>query len=222
MICATRAEDVSSNPDRKKGPSPARAVPTLPCLYYTHEKNRRQLTNLTALHFLSNFRDVTYTRFMYFTTAKQTDFSVVVKSRGKLPNPWKWEIYRAGRSSAVAQSSEFFAIRETKGVGCRFLIIAESLIYHQSVTLVRGRMTIFMTRTLQFWVEVEYECLREEKSDHPKAQLLSEILRRYKEAGDAMRYLDRKGRVSWKASPRMLARLADAEREVEDDWADHD
>jgi hypothetical protein len=45
---------------------------------------------------------------MYFTKTKQTDYSVVIKSRGKLPNP-KWEIYRAGRSSAVAQSSEFFA-----------------------------------------------------------------------------------------------------------------
>jgi hypothetical protein len=37
-----------------------------------------------------------------------TDFSVVVKSRGKPPNPWKWEIYRAGRLSAVEQSSVFF------------------------------------------------------------------------------------------------------------------
>jgi hypothetical protein len=46
---------------------------------------------------------------MYFVKAEQTDFSVVIKSRGKLPTPWKWEIYRAGRSSAVAQSSEFFA-----------------------------------------------------------------------------------------------------------------
>jgi hypothetical protein len=39
---------------------------------------------------------------------KRIDFSVVVKSRGKLPNPWRWEIYRAGRSTAVAQSSLFF------------------------------------------------------------------------------------------------------------------
>jgi hypothetical protein len=37
-----------------------------------------------------------------------TDFSVVVKSRGKPPNPWRWEIYRAGRSNAVEQSAVFF------------------------------------------------------------------------------------------------------------------
>ena len=43
-----------------------------------------------------------------FTQNERTDFSVVVKSRRKPPNRWRWEIYRAGRSSAIAQSSEFF------------------------------------------------------------------------------------------------------------------
>jgi hypothetical protein len=32
------------------------------------------------------------------------DFSVVVKNRAKPPKPWKWEIYRAGRSSPIQQS----------------------------------------------------------------------------------------------------------------------
>jgi hypothetical protein len=36
------------------------------------------------------------------------DFSVVVKSRGRPPNPWRWEIYRAGRNSAIKQSEVFF------------------------------------------------------------------------------------------------------------------
>jgi hypothetical protein len=44
-----------------------------------------------------------------YTQDKRTDFSVVIKSRGKPPNPWRWEIYRVGRSTAVAQSSELFA-----------------------------------------------------------------------------------------------------------------
>jgi hypothetical protein len=35
-----------------------------------------------------------------------------------------------------------------------------------------------------------------------------------------MRYLTADGRVAWKATPRMLVRLADAEREAEDDLAD--
>jgi hypothetical protein len=39
---------------------------------------------------------------------EREDFSVVVKSRGQPPEPWRWEIYRAGRSSAVEQSATFF------------------------------------------------------------------------------------------------------------------
>jgi hypothetical protein len=35
-----------------------------------------------------------------------------------------------------------------------------------------------------------------------------------------MRYLNAKGKIAWKASPWMLSRLADAEREVEDDMED--
>ena len=48
-------------------------------------------------------------RCMYFVQDKQTDFSVVIKIRGKLPSPWRWEIYRAGHSKAVARSPEFFS-----------------------------------------------------------------------------------------------------------------
>jgi hypothetical protein len=37
------------------------------------------------------------------------DFAVVVKNRDRPPNPWRWEIFRAGRNSAVKQSSECFS-----------------------------------------------------------------------------------------------------------------
>jgi hypothetical protein len=36
------------------------------------------------------------------------DYSVVVKLRGPQPNPWRWEIYRAGRSGPVQSSPVFF------------------------------------------------------------------------------------------------------------------
>jgi hypothetical protein len=39
---------------------------------------------------------------------ERTDYSVVVKNRGNPPDPWRWEIYRAGRSSAIKQSSVYF------------------------------------------------------------------------------------------------------------------
>jgi hypothetical protein len=60
---------------------------------------------------------------MYFAQRKQTDFSVVIKSRGKPPNPWRWEIYRAGRSSAIAQSVELFTtVSAAKKAGERALV----------------------------------------------------------------------------------------------------
>jgi hypothetical protein len=38
----------------------------------------------------------------------RTDYSVVVKNRAPPPSSWKWEIYRAGRSSPIKQSSIYF------------------------------------------------------------------------------------------------------------------
>jgi hypothetical protein len=38
----------------------------------------------------------------------QTDYSFVVKRRALPPKPWRWEIYRAGRGSAIEQSATFF------------------------------------------------------------------------------------------------------------------
>jgi hypothetical protein len=40
---------------------------------------------------------------------ERPDFSVVVKNRGRLPAPWKWEIYRSGRNSPVKRSAEYFS-----------------------------------------------------------------------------------------------------------------
>jgi hypothetical protein len=35
-------------------------------------------------------------------------YSVVVKHRARPPKPWRWEIYRAGRTSPIKQSSVYF------------------------------------------------------------------------------------------------------------------
>jgi hypothetical protein len=43
----------------------------------------------------------------------RTDYSVVVKNRGRLPNPWTWEIYRAGRSISIKKSPVNFATMAT-------------------------------------------------------------------------------------------------------------
>jgi hypothetical protein len=38
----------------------------------------------------------------------ESDYSVVVKRRAAPPKSWRWEIYRAGRGSAVQQSAIYF------------------------------------------------------------------------------------------------------------------
>jgi hypothetical protein len=37
-----------------------------------------------------------------------SDYSAVVKNKESPPNAWRWEIYRAGRSSPIGQSPIFF------------------------------------------------------------------------------------------------------------------
>jgi len=34
-----------------------------------------------------------------------TDYSFVVKRRGSPPTPWRWEIYRAGKSDPIKRSA---------------------------------------------------------------------------------------------------------------------
>jgi hypothetical protein len=81
-------------------------------------------------------------------------------------------------------------------------------------------MKFRMEKTLRFWVDCSYEDKKHENANLPRAKLIAEILREYERHGDAMRYLNAKGQLSWKATPWMLSRLADAQREVEDDLAD--
>jgi hypothetical protein len=101
-------------------------------------------------------------------------------------------------------------------------IIAEILILIERNAPNAGNsaMKIQMDRTLRFWVDVAYENI---KSDHPKLtkrQLIAEILHQYQERGDAMRCLNKQGRIVWKASPRFLSMLSDAERDARDDLAE--
>jgi predicted transcriptional regulator len=81
-------------------------------------------------------------------------------------------------------------------------------------------MKFRMDATLRFWVDCSYEDKKCENANRMRAELIAEILREYERYGDAMRHLNAKGQIAWKASPLMLQRLADAEREVQDDLAD--
>jgi hypothetical protein len=78
-------------------------------------------------------------------------------------------------------------------------------------------MKFRMTKNLRFWVDVEFERIKNHASGRPRTELLPQILRKFEEASDAMRYLNKKGEIAWKATPGMLSRLADAEQEAIDD-----
>ena len=43
-----------------------------------------------------------------FIDFEPDDYSMVVKNRAKPPKPWRWEIYRAGRDTAIDQSPVSF------------------------------------------------------------------------------------------------------------------
>jgi hypothetical protein len=81
-------------------------------------------------------------------------------------------------------------------------------------------MKFRMSRILRFWVHVEYERMKKHVSGLTRTELLVDILGNFEEAGDAMRYLTKKGEIAWKATPRMLSRVADAEQEAIDDVED--
>jgi hypothetical protein len=81
-------------------------------------------------------------------------------------------------------------------------------------------MKFHMTKILQFWVDVEYERIKNNGPDRSRTELVAQILWKFEEAGEAMRYLNTKGKIAWKATPGLLSRLADAEQEAIDDMED--
>jgi hypothetical protein len=70
-------------------------------------------------------------------------------------------------------------------------------------------------------VHCEFDRRQDEHADRTESQLLAQILCEFEEAGYAMRYLNSKGQVAWKATPRLLTRLADAEQEARADAEHH-
>ncbi len=78
-------------------------------------------------------------------------------------------------------------------------------------------MKFRVSKVLRFWVDCEYHRIKKHVPGCPRTELIAQILREFEEAGDAMRYLNTKGEIAWKATPGMLSRLADAEQEARDD-----
>jgi hypothetical protein len=81
-------------------------------------------------------------------------------------------------------------------------------------------MRFRMDEPLRFWVDVAYEHIKSDHANLTKRQLVAQILREYEQRGDALRCLDKQGKIAWKPSPRFLSMLADAERDARDDLAE--
>jgi hypothetical protein len=81
-------------------------------------------------------------------------------------------------------------------------------------------MKIRMDKTLKFWVHAACDHIKQEYQNLTKRQLVIQILREYEKGGEALRCLDKRGKIVWKASPRFLRMLSDAERDAHDDLAD--
>jgi hypothetical protein len=77
-----------------------------------------------------------------------------------------------------------------------------------------------MDKTLRFWTDVAAEHIKSSNAKLSRRQLVTHILLEYERRGDAMRCLDRHGQIIWKASPRFLSMLSDAERDALDDLND--
>jgi hypothetical protein len=80
-----------------------------------------------------------------------------------------------------------------------------------------GKVRVQISNTLKFWVDVACEQRKTRTPSKSKHALIAQVLLEFEEAGDAMRYLDRKGRIYWKATESMASRLADAERDAKDE-----
>jgi hypothetical protein len=118
----------------------------------------------------------------------------------------------------------FFAVWATKLAIVRTLISFKStaatkclsghLLNYPTDNLETLAMPFRMSKTLRFWVEVECD---EQDLTRADDREVAAILRGFEQGGNAMRSLNRKGRVIWKATPEFLDRLADAEKEADDE-----
>jgi hypothetical protein len=80
-------------------------------------------------------------------------------------------------------------------------------------------MPFRISRTLRF--EVEVACDRQDLR-HADDNEVAAILRSFEQCGNAMRSLNRRGQVVWRATPQLMQELAAAEREVEAEWKNED
>jgi hypothetical protein len=85
-------------------------------------------------------------------------------------------------------------------------------------------MKFLMDRIVKELVEEAWESTRLGRSRHfgDKDRVFAEALSELESQGDAMRYLDGKGRVCWKATPELKDYLLDRQRDAQADLEDEE
>jgi hypothetical protein len=68
----------------------------------------------------------------------------------------------------------------------------------------------------------EWDRLRRDRDPLDKNHVFSDVLIQMESEGDAMRYLDSKGDIAWKATPDLRDYLNDLKLDAEADLADED
>lgn len=71
-------------------------------------------------------------------------------------------------------------------------------------------MKLHLNPILKLWVDVECD-RRRNVMPEAKTEAIVEILREWEAEGNAMRYVGQDGQICWKATPKFLDRLHDAE-----------
>jgi hypothetical protein len=85
-------------------------------------------------------------------------------------------------------------------------------------------MTILMDEILQEIVDQAYGAARLGRNgdSEDRELIFAKVLSELEVAGDAMRYVDRKGRIAWKATPCLRAYLLDLQRDAEAEFEAED
>ncbi len=83
-------------------------------------------------------------------------------------------------------------------------------------------MRILMDKILSEYADQAFETARLRRNGvRPSRKRVSaEMLAELESSGDAMRFIDRQGRVAWKATPSLCQYLIDLELDAQDDLED--
>ena len=74
-----------------------------------------------------------------------------------------------------------------------------------------------LDRTLSLWIDVEMQIAKLHSPRTSQTTLFRSVLLEFEERGLASRHLRSNGKIGWRATPKLLSHLREAELDVTDD-----